>query len=181
MFKVLFFQVTLEEGRWRTGVRDHSDLNGQTPKTNSIYNHPNVLNSIQLFHLRVAEIQVSCLISFIIFDPVRDIAQGTGSVAILYVELHFLPLRGVLCTYWEIKRDGKANTTVHCLHICYVYIDSLTLCGRLSQAVSVFTHMYWSKRYRAVILQRTQKPPLIILLAKRDLLKSNQCSNLLTL
>lgn len=73
----------------------------------------------------------------------------------------------------------RANTTVHCLHIYYVYKDSLTLSGLLSQ--SAFTHMYRSKRYGAEILKNRQKPPLIIFLAIRDLLKSNHCSNLLTL
>lgn len=79
------------------------------------------------------------------------------------------------------KRKKSKHKMVDCSHICYVYIDSLTICRRLSQ--SLFTHMYWSKRNGAEILQRTQKPPLIILLSKRDLLKKkkqHQRSNLLT-
>lgn len=59
-------------------------------------------STIQTFtysvYYRVVEKEVSCLISFIICDPARYIAQGNGSAITLYVELYLLPLCRILCT-----------------------------------------------------------------------------------
>lgn len=82
----------------------------------------------------------SYLISFIICDPARDTVQGTGSVVILYVELHLLPLRGVLCMYeWTKTRCKSKHNRLLFTHLLFNIIWTI-------KPVTIYSHVLeWKK------------------------------------